>query len=162
MDCRIKSGTDELTGLTLRACEAFEGAFAVRDESTSVGVSVGEIWVWRSVLRAGEAMALQDVVGKRVVEHDGADLFEAAHGQLTQVPVAPAGMDAFADCAAFVLCFAGFARHPRPPGQHAVAVAAPRQIGVGAMLGLRWRTIDRDAFAMRPFDILGAVEAAVG
>ena len=50
-----------------------------------------------SLLCAGEAVALQDVVGERVAERHGADLLNAAHGQLPQVPVAPAGMDAFAD-----------------------------------------------------------------
>ena len=114
-----------------------------------------------SPLCAGEAVALQDVVGERVAEHDGADLFHAAYGQLPQVPVAPAGMDAFADRAGLVLRLAGFARHAGAPGQHSGAVAAPRQVGVGAVLGLGGRTIDLDAFAMRPLDVLGAAKAAV-
>src|SRR5712691_611082 len=114
------------------------------------------------VLCGGEAMALQDVVGERVDQHDGAHLFDAAHGQLTQVPVAPAGMDALADRAALVLRLALLARHPGAPGQHALAVAAPRPIGIGAVLGLRGRTIDLYPFAMRPLDVLGGGEAAVG
>ncbi len=32
-------------------------------------------------LCAGEAVALQDVVGERVPEHDGADFFDTANGQ---------------------------------------------------------------------------------
>src|SRR5215216_5587377 len=76
-------------------------------------------------LCVGEAMSLQDVVGERVPEHDGADLVDAAHGQLPEVPVAPAGMDAFADRAGLVLCFAGFAGHASTPGQDPGAVAAP-------------------------------------
>src|SRR6266536_827552 len=69
-------------------------------------------------LCAGEAEALQDVVGEGVPEHDGADLFDAAHGQLPQVPVAPAGMDALAYRTGLVSGLARFARHPRAPGQH--------------------------------------------
>ena len=110
----------------------------------------------------GEAMALQDVVGERMQEHDGADLFNTANGQLPQVPIAPAGMDAFADRARLVLRLTGVARHTSSPSQHARSVAAPRQVGIGAMLGLGGRTIDLDPFVMRPLDILGAAKAAVG
>src|SRR6187397_644531 len=74
-------------------------------------------------LYLGEAVSLQDVVGDRVPEHDGADLFDASHGQLPEIPVAPAGMDAFADRAGLVLCLAGFAGHARAPGQYTGAVA---------------------------------------
>src|SRR5208282_2242324 len=88
--------------------------------------NLGEFGLVAPFLCAGEAMALQDVVGERVAEHDCADLFEAAHGQLAQVPVAPAGMDALADRAGLILLLALLARHPRPPGQHALAVVAPR------------------------------------
>src|SRR5438132_9267821 len=84
-------------------------------------------------LCAGEAVALQDVVGECVPEHDGADLFDAAHAQLSQVPVAPAGMDALAYRAGLVSDLARFARHSGAPGQHPRAVAAPRQVWVGAM-----------------------------
>src|SRR5271154_3169888 len=112
-------------------------------------------------LSAGEAVALQDVVGEGVPEHDGADLFDAAHGQLPQIPVAPAGMDAFAYRAGFVPGLARFARHSSTPGQHSRAVTAPWQIRVRAMLGLRWRTKDLDAFGMRPLDVLCAAKAAV-
>ena len=106
-------------------------------------------------------MALQDVVGERVAEHDGADLFDAAYGQLPQVPIPPAGMDAFADRAEFVLRLARFARHPGSPSQHARAVAAARQIGIAAVLGLGRRTIDLDPLAMRPLDVLGTAKAAI-
>src|SRR5437667_12873243 len=103
-----------------------------------------------SLLCAGEAMALQDVVGKGVAEHDGTDLFDAAHGQLPQVPVAPAGMDAFAYRAELVAGLALFARHSRTPGQHPRTVAASRQVRIGAVLGLRGRTKDVDALGVRP------------
>jgi hypothetical protein len=53
-------------------------------------------------------MPLQDVVGECKQEHPGAGLFDAAHGQLTQVPIAPAGMDTFADRAGLVLSLALF------------------------------------------------------
>src|SRR3954467_14348120 len=92
-----------------------------------------------SRLCTAEAVALQDVVGERVPEHDGADLVDAAHGQLPEVPVAPAGMDAFADRASAVLCLAGFAGHAGAPGQHPGAVAAPGQKGIDAAPGFgRW------------------------
>src|SRR5258708_11223209 len=103
----------------------------------------------RSRLCAGEAEALQDVVGEGVPEHDGADLFDAAHGQLPQVPVAPAGMDALAYRTGLVPGLALFARHPRAPGQYPRAVAASRQVGGRALLGLSGRTQDVDALGMR-------------
>src|SRR5205809_2191029 len=124
--------------------------------------SVGWLWVGGSLLCGGEAMALENVVGERVVQHDGTHLCDAAHGQLPQVPVAPAGMDAFADRAALVERLAGFARHPLAPGQHALMIATPRQIRIGAVLGLGGWTIDGDPLAMRPLAVLGRGEAAVG
>src|ERR1700757_1716516 len=114
-----------------------------------------------SLLCAGETEALQDVVGEGVPEHDGADLFDAAHGQLPQVPVAPAGMDALANRTGLVPGLALFARHSRAPGQYPWAVPASRQVGIGAVLGLSGRTKDIDALGMCPFDILGAAKAAV-
>src|SRR5207237_3844632 len=105
--------------------------------------------------------ALQDVVGGCVPERDGADLFDAAHGQLPQVPVAPAGMDAFAYRAGLVAGLAGFARHSRAPGQHPRAVAASRQVRIRAMLGLGGRTKDLDALGVRPLDVLRAAKAAI-
>src|SRR4051794_14896499 len=114
-----------------------------------------------SHLCCGEAVALQDVVGERVPEHDGADLFDAAYGQLPQVPVAPAGMDAFAYRPGLVPCLARFARHSSAPGRHPRAVTAPRQVWVRAMLGLSGRTKDIDALGMRPLDVLCAAKAAV-
>src|SRR5580704_6065791 len=114
----------------------------------------------RPPLCGGEAMALQDVVGERVPEHDRTDLFSAAYGQLPQVPIAPAGMDAFADRAEIVLRLACFAGHPRPPSQHAWAVSSPRQIGVGAVLRLRWRTINLGTLVVSPLDVICAAEAA--
>jgi hypothetical protein len=106
-------------------------------------------------------VSLQDIVGERVPEHDGANLFNAAYGQLPQVPVAPAGMDAFTDRAGLVPGLARFARHAGAPGQHSSAIAAARQVGVRAMLGLSGRTKDLDAFGMRPLDVLPAAKAAV-
>src|SRR3954467_14530436 len=114
-----------------------------------------------SRLCTAEAVALQDVVGEGVPEHDGADLFDATHGQLPKVPVAPAGMDAFANRTGLVAGLPGSARHPCPPGQHPRAIAAPRQVGIRAMLGLSGRTKDLDALGMRPFDVLGAAKAAI-
>src|SRR6185437_1962738 len=95
---------------------------------------------WRLVLCGREAMALQDVVGECVPEDDCADLFDASYGELPQIPVAPAGVDAFADRAVVVLRLPGFARHSRPPSQHAWTVSSPRQIGIGAVFGFRGRT----------------------
>src|SRR6266404_4750728 len=95
-----------------------------------------------SRLCTAEAVALQDVVGERVPEHDCADLFDAAYGQLPQVPVAPAGMDALANRTGLVPGLALFARHSSAPSQHPRAVAASRQVWVGAMLGLSGRTKD--------------------
>src|SRR3954467_5501153 len=109
-----------------------------------------------SRLCTAEAVALQDVVGEGVPEHDGADLFGAAHGQLPQVPIAPAGMDAFADRADLVLCLARIACHPFPPSQYPRAVTTTRQIGINAALGLRGRTVDLDSLLMSPLDVLGA------
>src|SRR3569833_16889 len=96
----------------------------------------------KSHLWAGEAVALHEVVGEGIPEDDCADLFEAAHGQLPQVPVAPAGMDALADRPGLVSGLALFARHERPPGQHSRAVATSRQVWIGAMLGLSGLTKD--------------------
>src|SRR3954451_19793591 len=95
----------------------------------------------RLSLSNGETVALQDVVGERVPEYDGTDLFKATHRQLPQVPVAPAGMDAFADRSGFILRLARFACHPCAPSQHTRALAALRQVGIAAVLGLGGRTI---------------------
>src|SRR5215510_1353540 len=70
-------------------------------------------------------------------------------------------MDALADGARFVPRLAGFVRHPGPPSQHSRAIAATRQIGIGAVLGLSGRTIDLNLFVMRPFDVLGTAKTAV-
>src|SRR5882757_761692 len=112
-------------------------------------------------LGVGEVVALQDIVGQRIPEHDGADFVDAAYGQLPQVPVAPAGMDAFAERARLVLSLTRFAAHPRSPSQHPCAVAAPGQIGISAALGLCWWTVDLDPFAMRPLDVLGAAKPTI-
>src|SRR5213075_59617 len=112
-----------------------------------------------SRLCTAEAVALQDVVGEGVPEHDGADLFDAAHGQLPQVPVAPAGMDAFAYRTGLVPGLALIARHSRAPGQYPRAVAAPRQVWIRAMFGLSGRTKDLDALGMRPLDVLRTAKA---
>jgi len=90
--------------------------------SHSRDAGAGAVWWRRRALRIGEAVSLQDVVGQGVAEDDGADLVDAAHGQLPEVPVTPAGVNAFADGAELVLCFAGFAGHARAPGRHAGAV----------------------------------------
>src|SRR3954464_13941324 len=70
-------------------------------------------------------------------------------------------MDAFADRAGFVLRLACFAAHPGTPSQYAGAVAAPRQIWIGPMLGLGGRAVNLDPVAMRPFNVFGAGKAAV-
>src|SRR6266496_5805438 len=127
----------------LRACEAFSsrgGLERVGDCSSRQMAVLGLSLSMSSCLCHAEAVALQDVVGEGVPEHDGADLFDAAHGQLPQVPVAPAGMDALAYRTGLVAGLARFARHSRAPGQHPRAVAAPRQVRVGAMFGLSGRT----------------------
>ena len=58
---------------------------------------IGQVRSLAASLRAGEAVSLQDVVGECVAEHHGPDLFDTAYGQLPQVPIAPAGVDALAD-----------------------------------------------------------------
>src|SRR5665213_3430997 len=112
-------------------------------------------------LYTAEPVALHDVVGEGVPEHDGADLFDAAYGQLPQVPIAPAGMDALAYRTGLVAGLALLARHPRAPGQHPRTVAASRQVRIGAVVGLSGRTKDVDALGVRPFDVLCAAKATV-
>src|ERR1700694_994820 len=114
-----------------------------------------------SRLCAGEAVALHDVVGEGVPEHDGTDLFDAAHGQLPQVPVAPAGMDALAYRTGLVPGLALVALHPRAPSQYPRAVAASRPVGVGTVLGLSGRAKNRYALGMRPLDVFRAAKAAI-
>src|SRR5215468_3841622 len=107
-------------------------------------------------------MSLKNVVGEREPEHDSFDILDASHGELVEMPVAPASMDALADRAALVLRFAVLARHAGAPSQHSRTVPGTRLIRIGAVLGLRRRTIDPDPLAMRPLDVLGGREAAVG
>src|SRR5437899_9444752 len=95
-------------------------------------------------LCGGKAMPLKDVVGEGEQEHHSGNLFKASHGDLLEVPVAPAGVDAFADRAALVLQLALLAGHPGAPRQHARTIVAARLERVGAMLGLRGRTVDLD------------------
>src|SRR6185437_4719024 len=70
-------------------------------------------------------------------------------------------MDALANRTGLVPGLARFARHSRAPGQYPRAVAAPRQVRIGAVLGLSGRTKDLDALGMRPFDVLRAAKAAI-
>src|SRR4051812_27494025 len=107
-------------------------------------------------------MPLQDIVGECVAELHGADLFDAAHGQLSQVPVAPAGVDAFTNRAEFVLRLAHLTPHSGTPSQHADTVPASRQIRIAAVFGLDRRAIDLDPLAMRPLDVVGVAEAPIG
>src|SRR5205085_12001853 len=99
--------------VTLTACEGFRVLRMFRDGDG--------ITCWTQVLLDlrflcdGEPMALKNVVGESVEEPGGADLFNAAHDQLPQIPVSPAGMNAFADRAGFVLRLARFASHPGSP-----------------------------------------------
>src|SRR3984957_17327969 len=94
-------------------------------------------------------------------QHDRADLFDAPHGELPQVPVAPTGVDAFADGAGLVLRLAGLAPHTGAPRCCADAVAAARPIRISAALGLGRRTEHLDAFAVRPLDFVGVAEPAI-
>src|SRR3954468_10491716 len=66
-------------------------------------------------------------------------------------------MDAFADRARLVLCFAGFAGHASTPGQGA-GPSPRREKGIDTVPGFgRW-TVTLDAFAMSPVDVLAATE----
>src|SRR5256885_15422491 len=124
MECCTALASSSLRSIgpvILRACDpfAFLGSFgAIRQLLIAANGHLRLVLSMSSGLRAAEAVALQDVVGEGVPEHDGTDLFDAAHGQLPQVPVAPAGMDAFAYRAGFVPGLARFARHSRAPGQY--------------------------------------------
>src|ERR1700726_3950506 len=112
-------------------------------------------------LSLGEVLSLQDVVGERVPEHDGANLVDAAHTQLPEVPIAPAGMDAFAEGEEPGLCLGRLPGHACAPGQRRGAVARPRQEGIDTAPGFgRW-TKDLDALVMSPLDLLGAAEPAI-
>src|ERR1700751_1363398 len=53
--------------------------------------------------RPHHPMALQNIVGERVPQHYRCDLFDAAHRQTDQIPIAPTGMNAFADAALLIL-----------------------------------------------------------
>src|SRR5271155_2819632 len=139
----------------------FSGFARLLDQGSN---SAGDSWRVRfgsSLSCAGEAVALQDVVGEGEPEHDGLDFFDAAHSQLPQIPVAPAGMDALANRTELVPGLALLACHACAPGQYPRAVATSRQVGIGAVLGLSGRTKDVDTLGMRPFDVLGAAKAAV-
>ena len=89
------SHSADLFAVTLTAYEGFQVFADVWDGDG--------ITCWRQALLdlrflcGGEPTALKNVVGESVEEHDSADLFDAAHDQLPQIPVSPAGMDAFAD-----------------------------------------------------------------
>ncbi|KKZ85462.1 hypothetical protein RPHASCH2410_PA01685 (plasmid) [Rhizobium phaseoli Ch24-10] len=62
----------------------------------------------------------------------------------------------------FVLSLARLACHAGPPGRHTRTVAAPRQEGIGSVLGLSGRTKDLNPFAVRPLDIFSAAKTAIG
>src|SRR6516165_7432495 len=109
-----------------------------------------------------EPVPLQDVVGECVPEDDVVDLVDAAHRDLPELPVPPAGMDQFADGGHFVLCLAGFARHPGPPSQGPLAVVVSRQIRISPALGFGRRAKDLDPLAVGPLDIGSAAKSAIG
>src|SRR5580700_2710780 len=125
------------------------------------GWAAAGVTVLRLPLGGGEAVSLQDVVGERIQECDGTDFFDAPDVQLSQVPVAPASMDAFADRADLVLHLAGFAPHSGPPSRNPRTVTATRQIRISTALGLGGRTEDLNAFTMCPLDVLGAAKPAI-
>src|SRR5208337_4310480 len=107
------------------------------------------------------AEPLQKVVGEGVQVHDGADLFAAPHGHLPQVPVAPAGMDAFANHADPVLRLAVITSHSRPPDRFPLSVRGARQTGINAGLGFRGWTEHFDPLAMCPLDVAGVAKPAI-
>ena len=67
-------------------------------------------------------IALQNVVAERVQQNGRSDLFEATHSQADQIPIAPAGVDAFADAAFLILRLSLLARHAFAPSRDAGAV----------------------------------------
>lgn len=75
------SGLSWLTGAverrTVDRCHRASDDWAVRSD--------GRCWRLGDYARlaVGEPMALQDIVGECVAEHDGTDLFDAAHRQLS-------------------------------------------------------------------------------
>src|SRR6266508_236964 len=108
------------------------------------------------------AISLQDVVGERMQEHHCSDLDFSAHVQAGEIPVAPSGMDALADRPTLVLRLALVTRHPASPGEHAGAIVGSRLERIAAILGFGRGTIDRDAFAMSPFDVVDCRKPTVG
>ena len=103
------------------------------------GLSVSACWDGRRgggfyAVASQHALGLQYVVCQSVPEHDGAHLGLASHVEADQVPVAPAGMNAFADRSSAVLQLAFLAGHPASPGEHARTVAGSRLAGIAAML----------------------------
>src|ERR1043166_3006279 len=108
-----------------------------------------------------QPVALQDVVRERIPQHHLFNLDGASHGQLLEIPVAPAGVNAFADAATLVALLALLARHAFSPGAHAGPVCSARRIRIAAVLGACGRTIDFDTALMRPLDIRASHEATV-
>src|SRR5438477_3942338 len=80
------------------------------------------------------AIGLQDVVGERVPEHHRHDLGLATHIQVDEVPVAPSGVDALANCSNSVLCLSLVTLHPASPSQHARTVFGSRFERIAAVL----------------------------
>src|SRR6266567_3781961 len=178
--------------VTLRACEAFRYlpafgmSFLMRSASSILGRPSGlaSRLVWSTqlhpviaaagspqqpqLLGRGDAMtsehtvSLQDVVGERMPEHHRSDLGLAAHVQADQVPVTPSGVDALADRATPVLCLSLVTLHPASPSEHAGTIVGSRLERIAAILGLGRRTIDRNPFAVGPFDVVGCRKPTVG
>src|SRR5712692_8480356 len=121
-------------------------------------------WLLRSggAVTSEHAVSLQDVVGERMPEHHRGDLGLAAHVQADEVPVAPSGVDALADRSTLILCLSFVTLHPASPGEHAGSIVGSRLERIAAILGLGRRTIDRDAFIVGPFDVVGCRKPAIG
>src|SRR6516164_10269570 len=112
--------------------------------------------------RLSEPFALQDVVSRRVPSEDDGGLGATAHSELCEAPLPEPRIDAFVDRALAIGCLTGLALHPLAPRFHAGSIILARREGVGIVLIGDRRAMDRDAGAMRPFDVVILAKAAIG
>src|SRR5690242_20451118 len=124
------------------------------------GLSI-EAYVRTLSSQCHQSMAGQDVVGQREPMQHRIYFLAPANGELVEVPLSEARVDAFAHCAPLENAFTVRALHALAPGGNSRTIFGARSIRIGLVLTAHRRTVDVHALRGGPFGVLVLVESAV-